>query len=97
MYRSMIKMYYRAVHVAVIVYDVSNLESFLSVKRWMSDIEEKQTGSLRKCIYFIVGNKSDMKSVVEASEIKLMFEGREDINYMEVSAKTGENIDLLFE
>ena len=59
MYRSMIKMYYRGVHVAVIVYDVTCRDSFHSVSRWMQDIQEKQTNSLRKCMYFVVGNKSD--------------------------------------
>ena len=41
MYRSMVKMYYRGIHAAVIVYDISNKESFLSVQNWIKDVEEK--------------------------------------------------------
>ena len=71
MYRSMIKMYYRGVQVAIIVYDLTDKNSFLSVPTWIEDIKEKSAknkGSLHynkdqdsnpKCIFFVVGNKSD--------------------------------------
>ena len=69
MYRSMIKMYYRGVQVAIIVYDLTDKNSFLSVPTWIEDIKDKSAknkGSLHynkdqdsKCIFFVVGNKSD--------------------------------------
>ena len=40
-YRSMIKMYYRDVHAAVIVFDLSERKSFESVDHWFNDIREK--------------------------------------------------------
>jgi GTPase SAR1 family protein len=42
MYRSMIKMYYRGVAVALVAYDVSDRESFEEVANWFKDIREKQ-------------------------------------------------------
>ena len=42
MYRSMIKMYYRRVAVALIVYDVGDRSSFESLDQWIQDVREKQ-------------------------------------------------------
>ena len=40
-YRSMIKMYYRGVAVALVVYDVSDRDSFDDLENWLKDIREK--------------------------------------------------------
>ena len=42
MYRSMIKMYYRGVAVAMVVYDVGDRASFECVQDWLKDVREKQ-------------------------------------------------------
>ena len=41
MYRSMLKMYYRGVHCALITYDISSRDSFESVQHWLEDVREK--------------------------------------------------------
>ena len=41
MYRSMIKMYYRRVAVALIVYDVGDRNSFECIDSWLNDVREK--------------------------------------------------------
>ena len=41
MYKSMIKMYYRRVDVALIVYDVCDRNSFESLDQWIQDVREK--------------------------------------------------------
>ena len=63
MYRAMTKLYYRGVHLALIVYDISDRESFDSLKSWLSDVREKQqiSKSGGECIYFVVGNKEDLE------------------------------------
>ena len=71
MYRSMIKMYYRGIHAAIIVFDLCERKSFESVEHWFKDIREKQQAKLlskknelkklpKQCIYYVVGNKSDL-------------------------------------
>jgi len=42
MYRSMIKMYYRGVAVALVVYDVGDRASFECIGEWLKDVREKQ-------------------------------------------------------
>jgi len=41
MYRSMIKMYYRGIAVAVMVYDVGDRASFECLNEWLKDVREK--------------------------------------------------------
>jgi GTPase SAR1 family protein len=42
MYRAMTKLYYRGVHLALIVYDITDKESFDSLSNWLNDVREKQ-------------------------------------------------------
>uniref|UniRef100_A0A7S3CLT4 Uncharacterized protein n=1 Tax=Strombidium rassoulzadegani TaxID=1082188 RepID=A0A7S3CLT4_9SPIT len=122
MYRSMIKMYYRGVSVAIVVYDVGDRDSFECVGEWLNDVREKQQQrvlqsqdsgppSYKECVYYVIGNKCDLddedKRQVAYEEgeqwVKdYVYENCErddeiDISFMEVSAKNGTNISLLFE
>lgn len=116
MYRSMIKMYYRRVAVALIVYDVSDRNSFDSLDQWIQDVREKQQAKIgesaaagMECFYYIIGNKSDLGETereVTAEEGELWVEQYKedleddediDLKFMEVSAKSGFNIQKLFE
>ena len=71
MYRSMIKMYYRGVAVALVVYDVGDRASFECIGDWLKDVREKQQqrvvaqsqagmSNTSECIYYIIGNKCDL-------------------------------------
>ena len=42
MYRSMIKMYYRGVAVAMVCYDVGDRASFECIGDWLKDVRDKQ-------------------------------------------------------
>ena len=60
MYKSMIKMYYRGVSVAIVVYDVGDRTSFDSIETWLKDIRDKQENKIgTNVIYYLVGNKSE--------------------------------------
>ncbi len=79
----------------IIVYDISNRESFENVKKWYDIITKVAYPSL---ILVIAGNKIDL----EDSRVISKDEGMElaielGIYYMETSAKTNENIDDVFE
>lgn len=116
MYRSMIKMYYRGVHCAVITYDITERQSFENVDNWFNDLREKQTNKLPTnpnrmdlsvsgdCLYFVVASKCDKQEERKVSTkegIKLVNNYKEqykiDISYIEVSAKSDINVQLLFD
>ena len=67
MYRSMIKMYYRGVAVAIVCYDVSDRDSFEDVPKWFKDIRDKQNHrnlasgkQVDSVFYYLIGNKCDL-------------------------------------
>ena len=87
------KNYYIDAHGAIIVYDLTNEQSFQKVKFWM---EELNSNAPRDTVFCILGNKSDLTAdrVVKYEDIKTL--SGDNLNY-EVSAKTGNNVNLAFE
>jgi small GTP-binding protein len=81
-------------HVCLIVYDICRLSSFKNIEEWyrilLDSINYKPT-------IWVVGNKIDLNNsrVVKKEEVKKKAEEL-TFNYIEVSAKTGENIRILF-
>ena len=56
-FRSMTPIYYRGAHAAIIVYDITNLESFLQVKLWLKELIENLNQNI---LIAVVGSKSDL-------------------------------------
>eukprot|EP01025_Chloroclados_australasicus_P025609 TRINITY_DN2555_c0_g1_i1.p2 TRINITY_DN2555_c0_g1~~TRINITY_DN2555_c0_g1_i1.p2 ORF type:complete len:211 (-),score=20.27 TRINITY_DN2555_c0_g1_i1:364-996(-) len=93
-FRSLIPSYIRDSSVAVVVYDVTNRQSFLNTTRW---IEEVRTERGSDVIIVLVGNKTDLvdkrQVTIEEGDAK----ARElNVMFIETSAKAGFNIKALF-
>ena len=79
----------------IIVYDISNRESFENVKKWYDIIVKVAYPSL---ILVLVGNKIDLEdSRIVSKEEGINLAKELGIYYLETSAKTNENIDDVFE
>ncbi|CAG9310748.1 unnamed protein product [Blepharisma stoltei] len=93
-FRSITRSYYRAVAAAFIVYDVTSRGSFEHLTNWVS---EAMANAPRTVVAALVGNKIDREE-----ERKVLFEeGQKFANdhqmiYLETSAKTGWNVDNVF-
>lgn len=62
-YRSLARVYYRDSQAAIIVFDVTNRNSFKEADFWLNEL---QSCSLHdKCLIFIVGNKIDLVNQAE--------------------------------
>ena len=94
-YRSLTPMYYRGSHFAIIVYDITSNQSLFEAKRWVNEIKRIINKNI---VIILVGNKYDLinKRQVEKNLIEEYCKENE-ILFMEVSAKTGENINNVFE
>ncbi|XP_056295605.1 ras-related protein Rab-41 isoform X2 [Pseudoliparis swirei] len=93
-FRSLIPSYIRDSTIAVVVYDITNLNSFQQTSKWIDDVRTERGSDV---IIMLVGNKTDLADKrqvsVEAAERK----ARElNVMYIETSAKAGYNVKQLF-
>ena len=94
-YRTITASYYRGAHAIAIVFDLTKMETFEHVKRWIEDINKYAKENVLK---FIIGNKSDLVQKRQVNYIDVRnFASKMNITYFEVSAKNAENINEFFE
>ena len=92
-YRSLTRSYYKNAKGIILVFDLTNENSFLKLNKWIDDISE----NTEDIVLILVGNKADL-SDRKVDKIKAEKYAKErDIKYIETSAKEGTNILLLFE
>lgn len=94
-FRSLIPSYIRDSSVAVVVYDVSNRSSFLNTSKWVEDVRNERGNDVVICL---VGNKTDLgndKRQVSTEEGDERAK-KDNLLFMEVSAKAGYNVKSLF-
>ena len=88
-FRSIVAAYYRGAQGIALVYDLSDPESFRSVRNWMKQIESNTKNSVD---LILVGNKSDLERKVTTDEGKKLAD-EVGAPYFETSAKTGEGVN----
>jgi len=93
-FRTITSSYYRGAHGIIIVYDVTDQESFNNVKQWMQEIDRYGTDNVRK---LLVGNKCDLEtSRVVSFEDGQNFAESIGIPFAETSAKNGIAVEEAF-
>ncbi|KAJ3436886.1 ras and ef-hand domain-containing protein [Anaeramoeba flamelloides] len=93
-FKSITRNYYKGSQGILMVYDISNMDSFENVKNWSKEVEDYSDLNLSK---FLIGNKCDLED--ERSVTTEMGEelGKElGIKFFESSAKTNNNIEEIF-
>jgi len=93
-FRTITSSYYRGAHGIIVVYDVTDAESFNNVKQWLHEIDRYACDSVNK---LLVGNKCDLsaKKVVEYAAAK-EFAEQLGIPFLETSAKNATNVEQAF-
>ena len=86
--------YYRGAHGFILVYDVTNEESFKNLKQWMVEIDKYGSETVNK---LMVGNKCDLTTikVVDYSTAK-EYANQLGIPFLEASAKNKTNVQQAF-
>jgi Ras-related protein Rab-1A len=93
-FRTITSSYYRGAHGIIIVYDVTDQESFNNVKQWLNEIDRYASDNVNK---LLVGNKSDLTAnKVVSYETAKAFADEMGIPFMETSAKNATNVEQAF-
>jgi small GTP-binding protein len=93
-FRAITMQYYKEVNGIILVYDISNRNSFDNIDSWVDDINNFAP---EKCVVILVANKTDLadQRVVSFQEGKNKAD-KYGFLFYEVSAKLGDNILLIF-
>jgi Ras-related protein Rab-18 len=95
-FRTLSNSYYRGAHGVILVYDISNRDSFLAMERWFEEVE---TNAMPGVVCYLVGTKMD-----KGKQRTVKFEEGEALacrfgcgvdgegGFCEVSSKTKENV-----
>ena len=94
-FKTITSSYYRGSHGVFIVYDITNRISFNNATKWINDISNNIYIDVVK---ILIGNKCDLSerravTTIEGQTLANSY----GIQFFETSAKTGENIEKIFE
>ncbi|KAJ4950133.1 hypothetical protein NE237_026965 [Protea cynaroides] len=93
-YHSLAPMYYRGAAAAVVVYDISSIDSFIRAKKWVQELQRQGNPNL---VMVLVANKADLESKREVeNEEGEKYAQENGLFFIETSAKTAQNVNELF-
>jgi GTPase SAR1 family protein len=89
-------MYYRGAQAALVVYDLTNIESFRRAKMWVRELRQVNANDM---VIGLAGNKADLiagnKRQIDIREVAEYAE-ENNLIHMETSAKRGDNVIEIF-
>lgn len=93
-YHSLAPMYYRGAQAAIVVYDISNKETFQKAQTWIKELQRQANPNI---VIALAGNKLDLanKRAVSYEEAK-QYADETGLLFMETSAKTAANVMDIF-
>jgi small GTP-binding protein len=96
-YKQITTSYYKGTQAAIICFDLTNKNSFYSVDKWYAEFSNFYNPLFEKTV-ILVGNKSDLEDEREVTEEEIeKFCNLNNFVYYETSAKTGDNVESLFD
>ncbi|XP_039273852.2 ras-related protein Rab-27B-like isoform X1 [Styela clava] len=89
-YRSLTKAFFRDGMGFLLLFDVGNVETFHSVRDWLSEIKEEAYCENPDII--LIGNKCDLENRAVSEKQGQQLANELNVRYIETSAKTGYNV-----
>lgn len=85
---------YRRVAAFMYCFDLTKAESFKNIGKWVEQVETYSDNQQAPAV--LVGNKSDLPNRVVTTEDAQAYAKKMKMKYIETSAKTSTNVDLVF-
>lgn len=94
-FRSITQSYFKGSQGVMLVYDVTSMDSFNSVKHWVTQIKENVKDN--DIVILLLGNKLDSDNREVESNLAEEFADENNLLFMEASAKDNINVAKAFE
>lgn len=93
-FKSLIPMYIRDANIIIVVYDITVRDSFTHTSHWVNETKDLKR---EDAIFCLVGNKIDLDNQRQVTQKEAAsFAQEKGFIFFEVSAKTGQNVNELF-
>jgi Ras-related protein Rab-1A len=93
-FRSILSSYYKGANGILLLYDITNVNSFKSLSNWLIDIEKNSSKNVKK---ILIGNKCDLNELRKIPINKgKEFADTYNMKFIETSAKNNVNINECF-
>ena len=92
-YHALAPMFYRGAQGAIIIFDVTNRETFNRATKWFKELKEFAEGNPK---IILVGNKIDLPNRVITNEEATKLAMEYNCKFFEVSALLGTNVNEIF-
>lgn len=93
-FRTITSSYYRGAQGIIVVYDMTNPESFANVSKWLQEIDRYAGEETHR---LLVGAKCDLEDERKVSQDEAKeFAEQQNLEFIETSSKTQVNVDEAF-
>merc|ERR1712154_475801 len=92
-FRTITSAYYRGANGVILVYDITNNETFSHVQDWLDEVHKAAGESVTK---LVVGNKADLTNLRQVETEASQYAQSVNASFIETSAKTAINVDKSF-
>eukprot|EP00112_Aurelia_sp_Birch-Aquarium-sp1_P007033 Seg1769.1 transcript_id=Seg1769.1/GoldUCD/mRNA.D3Y31 product="Ras-related protein Rab-8B" protein_id=Seg1769.1/GoldUCD/D3Y31 len=93
-YETITTQYYRRAHGVILVYDISRIQSFDNMRKWLKYVDDYASSNVK---LIIVGNKCDLETDRQVTPEKgKQLANQYDVPFFETSAYAFVNIDEAF-
>jgi GTPase SAR1 family protein len=87
-------MYYRGAQAAIVVYDITNADTFSRAKVWVKELQRQAAPNI---VIALAGNKADLSAKRQVEVVDAQTYAEENgLIFMETSAKTALNVNDIF-
>lgn len=94
-YSSLAPLYYRGASAALVVFDITQPDTFAKAQHWVTELQKNTSGGI---VIVLVGNKSDLvEHKAVSTEEAQQYADSAGMLYVETSAKTAANVAQTFE
>ena len=94
-FKNVANTYYKGAHSVLLVYDITNPNSFKNLETWINEVDKYADCLLER---LLIGNKCDLEDQRKVSQSQAKeFAKKIGVNFLETSAKDTINIDAAFQ